>query len=422
MLFSQQAVDTTKNLPIIQPIVASQVIALDLASALTLAKNDNPILKVAKAKVKERHGLIVSARADALPQFGVSGNATRRSDLPDLKVHNHLGVKVTVSQPLFHWGTISSSVKAACSGEQEAKFHYDVVELDVLHGVAISYASALIAKAELEVIQTKLKTAEQFLATIKAKLETQTATTLDLLRAESDYLMAAQDKLQIETRYKNALVSLNNKLAISQDITLKLSDLGTPNIDFSLGSIERSEIAQYKQQENMYRINEKIIKSSLRPSFDFKASYGYDEKLKSEGNASFFKKSHNVWQAGIVVNFTIFDGLRTQGKLAENRAKIEQVVQMRKDKEHAISLEQSKAERELNEAIVMNKTANKAYDASLEELQTSRDFFEQGLITSLELLQAEHKERQQENKRRCTELNIWIAWFNYRRSYNLSPI
>ena len=60
--------------------------------------------------------------------------------------------------------------------------------MDVLHGVAKAYLAVLAAQAEREVIETRRRTAEQFVADVKAKLEAQTATELDRLRAESEFL------------------------------------------------------------------------------------------------------------------------------------------------------------------------------------------------------------------------------------------
>ena len=68
------------------------------------------------------------------------------------------------------------------------------------------------------------------------------------------------------------------------------------------------------------------------------------------------------------------------------------------------------------------RAAQKAYDAALEALRNSRESFEQGLITSLDLLQAERTERQQESMRRRAELGVWAALFDHRRSLGLPPL
>jgi outer membrane protein TolC len=263
-----------------------------------------------------------------------------------------------------------------------------------------------------------LKTAEQFLSDVKAKLEAQSATELDRLRAESEYLAVVPENLQAEANYKRAVELLNGQLGLDPHTPLKLSDPGAPDTASPASAQDRSEIAQYKQQEEMYRANSKIIASDLRPKFDFNASYGY----QAAKTPNLFKEPYDTWKVNVSMRFPIFDGLRTSGKLAQNRAQLEQVKQARIDKERAIAVEKSSAQRELQKTLAFHDAAKKAYDAALEALRNSRESFDQGLITSLDLLQAERAERQQESQRRRAQLGVWTAVFDYRRSFGLPPL
>ena len=96
--------------------------------------------------------------------------------------------------------------------------------------------------------------------------------------------------------------------------------------------------------------------------------------------------------------------------------------QLRIDKERAIAVEKSTAAREVQKSIAFQEAAVKAHDAGMEALRMSRESFEQGLITSLDLLQAERTERQLESQRRRAELGVWDALFEYRRSIGLPPL
>jgi outer membrane protein TolC len=322
------------------------------------------------------------------------------------------------SQPLFYWGKLGTAIEVAKMGEKEASYGYTTAELEILHGVAKAYLAVLSTRAELEVVESRKKTAEQFLADVKAKLEAQTATELDRLRAESEYLAVLPESLQADANHKRAIEVLNGQLGLDPKTPLSLADLGLPSLDAKLAAIERSEIAQLKQQEAMYRANDRIIKSDLRPKFDLNAAYGY-QAGKTE---NLFKEPYDTWKVNVTMRFPIFDGLRSSGKRAQNRAQLEQVKQMRVDKERAIAVEKSTAEREMEKAIAFHQAAKKAYDAGLEALRMSRESFEQGLITSLDLLQAERTERQLESQRRHAELGLWSALFDYRRSFGLPPL
>ena len=429
LLFPLIPAQATPQPALVQP--ASQTaavpsLALDLAGALARARSDNPLLRAAKARVEERRGLITTARADALPQLTVVGDYTRARDVtsiitgqaPDVNPLNVYTVEAVLSQPVFYWGKLGTAIAIAKMGEKEAALGYTTAELETLHGVAKAYIAVLSAQAELEVVATRQKTAAQFLEDVKSKVEAQTATELDRLRAESEYLAVVPENLQAEANVKRALEVLNGQLGLDPKSPLQLMDLGAPRPGEEHAIAPRSEIAQFKQQEEMYRANEKIIKADLRPRFDFAVTCGYQA-----GHTNLlFHEPYDAWKVNLTMRFPVFDGMRSAGRRAQNTAQLEQVRQQRIDKERAIAVEKSTAERELQKSIAFQEAAGKAHDAGLEALRMSRESFEQGLITSLDLLQAERTERQLESQRRRAQLGVWSAIFDYRRSLGLPPL
>ena len=412
-------------------------LSLDLSGALSRARSENAMLRAAKARIDERRGLITSTRADALPQLTLVGDFTRMRDVSMLnssfaELAPAIGLPVSslvstrslyttqanLTQPLFYWGKLGTAVDIALMGEKEASLAYTTSELDVLHGVAKAYLGVLAAQAEQEVIESRRRTAEQFVSDVKARLEAQTATELDRLRAESELLAVIPEALQAEAQVKRALEVLNGQLGLEPKTPLALAGLGLPEAAAKPQGAERSELAQLKQQEAMYRANDKIIKSDLRPKFDLSASYGY-QAGKSD---NLFKEPYDTWKVSLTMKFPVFDGLRSSGKRAQNTAQLEQVKQLRVDRERSVAIEQSTADRELEKAIALNEAARRAHDATAEALRMSRESFDQGLITSLDLLQAERAERQAESQRRRAELGLWSARFDQRRSLGLPPL
>jgi len=412
-------------------------LTLDLPGVLARARNENPMLRAAKARVDERNGLITSTRADALPQLTLMGDFTRMRDISLLNsgfadfapvfgfplnalvgTRNLYTSQANLTQPLFYWGKLGTAVDIAKMGVREAALAYTTSELDILHGVAKAYLGVLSAQADQEVIESRRKTAEQFVSDVKAKLEAQSATELDRLRAESEWLAVIPEALQADAQVKRAMEVLNGQLGLDPKTPIALANLGLPEAGAKPAGAERSELAQLKQQEAMYRANEKIITSDLRPKFDLNASYGY----QAGKTDLLFKEPYDTWKVSVTMKFPIFDGLRSSGKRAQNTAQLEQVKQSRIDRERTVAIEQSSADRDLEKTIALNEAAGRAHDAALEALRMSRESFDQGLITSLDLLQAERAERQAESQRRRAELGLWSARFDQRRSLGLPPL
>jgi outer membrane protein TolC len=423
--------------PAAQASTPGAALALDLSGALSRARNENPLLRAAKARVDERRGLITSTRADALPQVTLVGDFTRMRDISMLNsnfadlapafgfplsslvgTRNLYTSQANLTQPLFYWGKLGTAVDIARMGEQEAALAYTTSELDILHGVAKAYLNVLLALAEQEVIESRRKTADRFVSDVKSKLEAQMATELDRLRAESEQLAVVPEALQADAEVKRAMEVLNGQLGLDPKTPIVLMAMGIPEEAAKPVGSERSELAQLKKQEEMYQANQKIITSDLRPKFDFSASYGYQASTTD----NLYKEPFDTWRVSLTMKFPIFDGLRTSGKRAQNTAQLEQVKQSRIDRERSVAIEQSTADREVGKAVALNEAARRAHDATLEALRMSRESFDQGLITSLDLLAADRVERQAESQRRRAELGLWSARFDQRRSLGLPPL
>ncbi len=420
----------------VQEAPAPAPLSLDIAGALARAKAENAMIRAARARVDERRGLITSVRADALPQVTMLNDFTRVRDVSilnsgfgesaalfGLKPESLVGARnaytsrLDLTQPLFYWGKIGTAIDIAEMGAKEAEAGYTTAELEVLHGVAKGYLGVLVARADLEVVEARRRTAERFLADVKAKLEAQSATELDRLRAESELLTVIPESLQAEASLKRAMEVLNGQLGLDPRTPLQLADLGPADPKAGAAAVERSEITQYKVQEQMLRANDRILVSDLRPKFDFSTSYGYQAGKTN----SLWKEPYDAWRVSITMKWPLFDGLRSSGKRAQNNAQLEQVRQSRLDKDRAIAVERRSAERELEKAAAFLEAARKAHDAGMEALRMSRESFELGLITSLDLLQAERTERQLESQLRRADLGVWSARFDHRRSLGLPP-
>jgi len=438
-------------------------VKINFSSAIDKARSENPLLKAAKAVVDERKGLIRATRAGVFPQLTISGDFSRIKDVSMLNSSfgesltgdssfmpidisaltapmSYYTANIGVNQPLFYFGKISTAIDIAKMGEKESEQAYKTSELNVLHGVAKAYLAVLSAKAETEVIMSRRLAAEQFLSNVEAMLEVQSATELDRLRAESELYAVMPDALQAEANFQRAKEVLSGMLGLDPKTDLVLTEIGIPpaqdeplsgatlpigsgqdnnRAQFSnpLSSVERSEITQLKIQENMLMANDKIIKSDLLPKFDLSAQYGY-QASKTE---NLFKTPYDPWRVTVSLRWPIFDGLRMSGMRSQNAAQLEQTRQVRINQERNFAVELQSAERELVKARAFLSAARKAFDTGQEALRVSRDSFDQGLITSLDLLQAERTAYQLQSQLRRAELGVWSAIFDYRRSLSLLP-
>ena len=269
-------------------------LAFDLKSALARAKDQNALLKAAAARVDERRGLIIATRADALPQFNATADFTRNRDVSILNssfgdsaalfgfdknslvaARSIYTTQVSLSQPIFYFGKLSSTLEVARVGEREAQAAYTTAELDTLHGVAKAYLAVLGAEAQLDVVAVRMKTSEQFLEDVKSKLDAQSATQLDLLRAQAELQGVIPDVLQAKADFARALEVLDGQLGLDPRTPLRLEKLLVPEIPKGVQGVSRSELTQLEEQQKALGINDRILSSDLKPKLDLNANYGW---------------------------------------------------------------------------------------------------------------------------------------------------
>ena len=195
-------------------------VSVDLAGALSRAKAENALLKAAVARVEERRSLITSTRADALPQLTAIGDFTRTRDVSILNsgfadsaaqfglspsslvgARSVYTTQLTLVQPIFQWGKLTGAVEVAKVGEAEAQAAFTTAELDILHGVAKAYLGVLNAKAQLDVVKVREEAARKLQEDIQNKLDAQSATQLDLLRAQAELQGVLPESLQAQAAY-----------------------------------------------------------------------------------------------------------------------------------------------------------------------------------------------------------------------------
>ena len=412
-------------------------ISVDLAGALSRAKAENALLKAAVARVEERRSQITSTRADALPQLTAVGDFTRTRDVSILNsgfadsaasfglspsslvgARSVYTTQLTLVQPIFQWGKLSGAVEVAKVGEAEAQAAFTTAELDILHGVAKAYLGVLNTRAQLDVVKVREEAARRLLEDIQNKLDAQSATQLDLLRAQAELQGVLPETLQAQAAAQRALEVLNGQLGLDPRTPLEVTDLPVATVPQALTGTTRSELKQLDEQARALRLNDRILAADMRPRLDFSASYGY----QTSKTDLLFKEPYDTWRVSLTLKVPIFDGLRSSGKRAQNRAYLEQIRQTRVDTVRQLQVQEASARRELDKAQALQEAATKAHDAGLEALRVSRESFAEGLISSLDLLQAERQERQLESLRIQAQLGVWAALFDLRRALGLAPL
>ncbi len=379
---------------------------LSLTDAVNTALGQNATILKAKNDLEAAHGLVVQTRAVALPQLTASGQyKITDSDFvenfgPLAQPDQNWNAGIQISQSVYMGGRMVAAIRAADATKQQALAIYRTVVADALLKVRLAYYDVLLAQQQVSVREASVKLLEKERDDQKLRYDAGTVPHFNVLRAEvavaneRPTVIAARNALRIA---KNNLVNdmgYDLPREIWEDIPLNLIDtLATAPWDVKLPDAiqqaltRRSELAAAKKNVELQKLNIVNAKSGYKPTVDVFAGYGWK-------NAQFtapIELDHDIrgWNAGAQLNWNIFDGLLTHGKVIQAKALYEKSKTELTDESRLIELGVRTAYSEFMQARETLESQGKVQEMAKESLREAKARTDAGTGTQLDVLNAE---------------------------------
>ncbi len=379
---------------------------LSLADALNTALVQNATILEAKNDLEASHGLVVQTRAVALPQLTASG----QYKITDANYVENFGALaqpdqnwnsgIQISQSIYMGGRMVAAIRAADATKQQALAVYRTAVADVLLKVRLAYYDVLLAEQQVSVREASVKLLEKERDDQQHRFDAGTVPHFNVLRAEVSVanerptLIAARNALRIA---KNNLVNdmgYDLPREIWEDIPLNLTDtLATAPWQINLPEAiqqaltRRTELTALKKNVDLQQLNIVNAKSGYKPSVNVFAGYGWH-------NAQFtppIELDHDIrgWNAGAQLNWNIFDGLLTHGKVLQAKALYEKSKTELTDESRQIELGVRTAYSEFVQARETLESQGKVLELAEESLREANARTDAGTGTQLDVLNAE---------------------------------
>jgi len=324
-----------------------------------------------------------------------------------------LDAGVRFNYRLYDGGRDQAGVRAAKAQGEALQ-----MELQVVHaGLAFEVVRAfnLIVQA-----QEMLKTREAMVRAINASVETA------LARYEEGVVLRA-DLLDLQVQLAGAkenLIQSRQGLELAQQIFLNLLGLTDQEVRIAPSTGREQQIPQnrdYEMRPELKSIYARIegAREELRQAtggyFPVVNGYaGYDlEKGTITGG------SGDSWQAGIKLQYDLFDGHRTAAEESRAAARLAEAEERRRKTELAIALEVKQAEIALREAEERLAVTERTVEQAAESARINRERFREGLILAADLLTVENRLTDAGVRRTIAQTNRRIAAAELRRALGL---
>ena len=307
--------------------------------------------------------------------------------------HNYQA-SVTLQQPLFTWGKLLNnhkqaklSLQAAEQGLEGAKQQLELDVTNVFYGVVLAQEFVKVSEKAVSQVEKHVKTANDL-------FEAGVATNFDVLRAS----------VQL-ANVRSQLIKAKNALRLTKEgfkITLGLPLEGEVDMDGQLGyqeqEVDLEEILNLakenrpdlKQLELQEQAGEKIVsiaKAGNKPNLMFLSNYNADFSTNlEEGKDRDWKRS---WNLTFALNIPIFDGLATRARVKQAKSGLTQIKLGKSQLEDGIQLEVKSAYLALQEAQALLDTQKETIQQAEESLRIANLQHENGMITNVQLTDAE---------------------------------
>ncbi len=413
---------------LIPAVCAAEVRVLALDQAISIAMEKNRDIEKAREYAHYVQGKYVEERAAALPQLSLNATALVAKDgsnqIAGYPAQRQFGraIDLTISQPLYTWGKLNAAIRAAEVGLKTADEQLRLYRQAAHRDVVTAYHDIQLARELSRLAQENRSQKLRHLDEATRKFNAGIATDYDVLAAE----VAAENTMPEVIRSENGVRMAREKLRFllvmgkeEVDVTGTLetsSDVlflpvGFEEAILSAGK-HRPELNDLRLRLGIYDELITIANADDKPRLDFKGGAGWRwASLSDPGPA--LDANGAAWNIGLFVTFPFFDGLKTNGRVAQARSDL-RTKQIEEGKLlDSISLEVRQAEFSYREAAEILKALSGTVKQAERLVQMAEKGYEYGVKIRLEVDDAQLNLLQARSNLVRAERDFRVAKINY---------
>ena len=388
---------------------------LSVAEAVDVALRQNSSILRGKADLEAAYGVVVQTRAIVLPKLRATSGYTFDEAIDKLSFssptnfpgftgvgidpsENKWAANISVVQSIYQGGRINSALRTAKLTKQQALLQYEAVVADTLLDVRVAYYDILLAAQQIIVQEASVNLLRKELEDASRRFEAGTVPRFNVLRAEVEVANARPKLIRAKNTHRIAKNNLANLLGyhvptnVWEEIPLQLTaklEAEPYEIDLPAAVAQalerRPELGVLRKAERLRKEEILMAKGGYKPSLELFAGYG-------ARNTSFrddFLQDVAGFNAGIQLNWDIFDGRLTKGKIQQAEALHERAVVDLDDTTRRVELEVRTAYSNFIEAQEVLESQKKVQEQAEEALRLASSRAEAGTGTQLDVLNAQ---------------------------------
>ncbi|HTB86266.1 MAG TPA: CerR family C-terminal domain-containing protein [Candidatus Sulfotelmatobacter sp.] len=379
---------------------------LSVVDALNTALLQNASILKAKSDFEDTQGLVIQTRAVALPQVTASGRVATEAhglvqDFPGDP--NEIPAKswstgIQITQTIYDGGKSIAALRSASTTKKQSLAVYQTAVEDTLLSVRLAYYDVLLAAQQVTVHEASVNLLQKELEDQQHRLDAGTVPKFNVLRAEVAVANERPNLIQAKNNYRITKNNLSNLLGYNlprevwEDVPLNLIDgFDTTPLEVNLPDAiqealsKRTELEAARRTVDLQKLNVTSAKSGYQPQVQAFAGYNWDSSEFNTPLGDYFEG----WDIGAQLNWAIFDGGLTYGKVKQAKADLEKSKTELADQSRQIELQVRTAYSDLLQARETLDSQQKVQEEAEEALREANARSDAGTGTQLDVLDAE---------------------------------
>jgi outer membrane protein len=392
-------------------------VVMTLADAVALATGATPAVQLASLRTHEAQARRTQALAALLPSLSGSAFVMDRTfsykamgfslgNIPGIHIPDLIGpvnqvdARLRATQALFdaaswmRWRSAGQGVgvsRAEQGGTTEA----------AAQSAALAYVRMARAEAVREARTADLELARQLTGLAEDQLKAGTAARIDVTRARTQEATARGALLVAGNQADRATIDLARTLGLDPVTRFRLGDSlalslgrgsgttagvtseapGEAAAAVALAMARRPDLTAERTRFERARNEGRAIQAERLPRFDVSAELGLSN--------DFWPGAERVRSATLAVSMPIFDGMRREGRAAEQGAVAREADVRRRDLEQQITAEVRGALLDVSSGIEQEGVALERLRLAEDELDQARERFVNGVAGNIEIINAQ---------------------------------
>ena len=380
---------------------------LTFNQALERALANNEGLKVAKERVVETQARVQESKTNFLPQVNLGYNFTPSQRFPVIKIPAGVFgpeeqtfqagfaqkniLQLFINQPIYTGGRLNNALGITTSSLDASKLELDRARQDIEYRVVETFYAALMNERGVAVAEEQIRLSEKQLELAKARFESGTVARLDVLQAEVELANAKARRIQAKAQVDTSMQALRGVLSLPQSQALTLEgSLDEPVLTRAREELDqhlprRPDLVAFTARREMAEYASSLAQGEWKPSLSFAGNMQYQQ----DDLGSLLGRDNQSYSFGIQVNVPLFAAPGAAARRSVAQSQMRQAEHGLRFATDSARLELESAWTAFESSAEVVATQEKALELARESVSIAQVSYENGVITSAELNDAQ---------------------------------